>query len=225
MALADWTINKSDPADTECGIYTISPILSTGSLRIKDNGSSRVNMFNNTYVDGLTRGRMRMLIRIQAQGGIGVYRTGFYFHTNNVNIVTGTPNFYSAHINLTAATGSRQYACAHYSGGMAGTETIFYTSPVITSMTNGTTILPLEIEWHTESELDGVRFILRGDQSGGDTLTDFSNLATLSTFIVSNSLYKITTSVSEGIYFYGDPSPSGSEIQYDQVSIFSLTPI
>lgn len=224
MALSDWTIHKSDPTDVEVGIYTISPILSTGSLRIKDNGSSNVSMFNTTYTQGLTRGRMRMLVRIQAQGGIGVYRTGFYFHTNNTNIAVGTPNFYSAHILLTANVATRQYAFAHYAGGMSGTETIFYTSSPITTMVNGTTILPLEVEWHTETELDGVRVIVRGDASGGDTLTDFSNLATLSTFIISNSLYKITTSVGEGIYFYGNPSPGGGEIQYDQVSIFSLTP-
>jgi hypothetical protein len=224
MALSDWTINKSDPTDTECGIYTISPILGTGSLRIKDNGSSNVSMYNTTYTNGLTRGRMRMLVRIQAQGGIGTYRTGFYFHTNNTNIATGTPTFYSAHILLTASLSSRQYAFAHYAGGMSGTETIFYTSSPLPTMVNGTTILPLEVEWHYETELDGVRVIVRGDSDAGDTLTDFSNLTTLSTFIISNSLYKITTSVGEGIYFYGNPSPSGSEIEYDSVSIYSLTP-
>ena len=224
MTLANWTITKSDPTDVEVGIYTISPMVSTGSLRIKDNGSSNVSMYNTTYTQGLTRGRMRMLVRVHAQGGVGVYRTGFYFHTNNVIIATGTPTFYSVHINLTSSLSSRQYAMAYYTGGLSGTETIFYTSDPITTMVNGTTVLPLEVEWHTETELDGVRIIVRGDANGGDTLTDFSNLTTLSTFIISNSLYKITTSVGEGIYFYGDPSPGGSEVQYDQVSIFSLTP-
>ena len=225
MSLAQWTVNKSTPADIEAGIYTISPIFGTGSLRIKDNAATKLNMYNTTYTNGLTRGRMRMLVRIQSQAGIAIYRTGFYFHTNNLNLVTGTPTFYSAHITLLASTSSRQYQFGHYANGMGGTETLFYTSPVITSMTNGVTILPLEVEWHTETELDGVRIIIRGDQSGGDTLTDFTNLSTLATFIISNSLYKITASSGEGIYYFGDGSPGGSELEFDQVSIFSLTPV
>lgn len=224
MSLADWTINKSDPSTIEAGVYTIAPVLGTGSLRLKDNDATNLSMHSTLYGAGLTRGRMRMLIRIDAQAGAGVYHTGFYFHTNNQNLASGTPTFYSAHIVLTSNLSTRQYALGYYTGGVAGTETLFYLSSPISAMTNGVSILPLEIEWQYESEFDGVRMVLRGSLTGSDTATNFSNLSDLSMVIVANPLYMIATSSGEGVYYSGGASPGGSEIEYDQVSIFSLDP-
>lgn len=224
--LADWTINKSNVTTIEDGIYTISPMVGTGSLRLKDNDNTNLNMYNTTYTNGLTRGRMRMLIRIMAQGGTDPYRTGFYFHTNNLSIVTGiTQIFYTAHIRLDASTSARTYVFSYYSGGMGGTEQAFFVSSPISMMTNGVSVLPLEVEWQTESELGGVRVFIRGSLTAS-SLTNFTNMTTLSTLIVQNPPYVINTSLGEGLYYYGGVSmPGGSEIEYDQISINKLTPI
>lgn len=224
MSLAEWTINKSDPSTIEVGVSTIAPVLGTGSLRLKDTSTTNMNMYSTLYGAGLTRGRMRMLLRIDAQTGAGVYHTGFYFQTTSQNLASGTPTFYSAHIVLTSSVSTRRYALGYYTGGIAGSETLFYLSSPISAMTNGVSILPLEVEWQYESELDGVRMVLRGSLTGSDTATNFSNLSDLSTVVVANPLYMLATSSGEGVYYSGGASPGGSEIEYDQVSIFSLDP-
>ena len=223
--LADWTVNTSNPSNIERGIYTISPMVGTGSLRLKDNDNTNLNMYNTTYPAGLTRGSMRMLIRIMAQGGTDPYRTGFYFQTNDQNLVTGaTQIFYTAHIRLDANTSMRSYVFSYYSGGMGGTEQVFFASAPVPLMTNGVSVLPLEVEWQTESELGGVRVFIRGSLTAS-SLTNFTNMTTLSTLIIQNPPYVINTSLGEGLYYYGGVSmPGGSEIEYDQVSINKLTP-
>lgn len=224
--LSDWTILKSNPLNIECGITTITPFVSTGSLRIKDNSTTNLNMYSNLYTPGLTRGRMRMLIRITTQGGTSGYRTGFYFHTNTVNLTVGaTQTFYSAHVRLTPGTGNRRYCLSYYTGGMGGTETVLFLGGTIAGMTNGLTVLPLEITWERESEFGpGVKMIFKG-AGVGSPLTDFSNLTTLSTIIVANPGLVLNTSLGEGVYYYGSTTPGGAELEYDQISIYNQTPI
>lgn len=224
--LSDWTILKSNPSNIECGITTITPFLGSGSLRIKDNAATNLNMYSNLYTPGLTRGRMRMLIRITAQGGTSNYRTGFYFQSNDSSLVSGaTQTFYSAHLRLTSSLTARRFAVSHFTGGIGGTETVLFLSSLISTMTNGVSVLPLEVTWEQESELAGVKIILKGSIIGNSTLTDFSNMIPLSTMIVANPPYVINGSVSEGVYYYGGSSAGGSEIEYDSVSIYSQTPI
>ncbi len=224
MSLAEWVINKSDPSTIESGVYTITSILGTGSLRIRDNDTTNLNMYSTLYAAGLTRGRMRMLLRITYMDDSDTQRTGFYFHTDDQDLASGTPTFYSAHVVLDTNTSARRYALGYYTGGVAGAETIFYLSDPISVMTDAVSVLPLEVEWQYESEFDGVRVVLRGSLDGSDTDTDFTNLSVLSTIILVNPLYVLPTSSGEGVYYYGGTSPSGSEIEYDSVSIFSLDP-
>jgi hypothetical protein len=220
MPLSNWTIHKSG-TDIEVGITTLTPIEGTGNLRIRDNGNHSFNAFNTTYTNGKTRGKIRGLIRLMTVTGSGTYRVGAYFLTSSANI-NSTGDFYGFHV--TTTTTSRTYQFSHHTGGIGGTKTDLYTTAPITTVTLGTTILPFEIEWHVESELDGVHLIMRGDPSGGDTLTNFSNLATIGTVIVTNPTYKLTTTVGEGIYASGlGGTASGLSAHVDLVTIYSQT--
>lgn len=225
--LANWTIYKSSPLDVEVGITTITPIIDSGSLRIKDNDATLVSLESTEYTPGLTRGRMRMLIRIT---DVTIYggdqKTGFYFMSQNGGDLTnGTVVMYSAYTILEDDTSARRYGIGYYPTGLAGAETTLFLSSPVSLMTNGVTVLPIQIEWEYESELGGVRMYLDGTLDGTDTDTDFTNLSTLAQLIVANPSYVLTTSDSEGFFYYGGVVPSSAEIEYDQVTIVELTPI
>jgi hypothetical protein len=225
MALADWVIHKSNVATIECGITTVQPIVSTGSLHVKDNDVTHLNMYSTLYTPGLLRGRGRALVRIMGINASNMtQRTGWYFQANALNLTTGVPVFYSAHLTLDTNVAVRRYVLSYFSAGLGGPQIILYQSDPISPMTNGLTVLPLEIEWQIETELAGVRMFLRGSLDGSATTTDFSNLTLLANLVIMNPLYVLSSSQGEGLYYYGGSLASGAEIEYDQVTIVSQTP-
>lgn len=231
MALADWVINKSSPTEVIVGVNpTTSKILvGTGSLNVIDLDNSTMNMYNSTYTRGLTRGRMRMLIRLEdASFGDDSYAIGMYIMADGDDITVSDSfgmKFYSYALTYDVNTSSHRVELQYHDDGIEDAPlTICQTGQF--TLTRGVDIVPLELEWKLESEFGpGIRFTPR-TSTIASTLTDFSNLTDVDDFIYNDPSTTLVAASSEGLYFegLGGSFPSGLDAIIDQVSIFSLAP-
>ena len=229
MAITDWVINKSSPSDVVAGINPITPIVGTGSLQLVDFGSSSLNMYNDLYVRGLTRGRMRMLVKLGTEIdslGDDFYNVGFYLMSNDDDITlldSFGQTFYTYSLGFDALMSSHVITLDYHDMGIQDAPVNIFQSLPFT-IDRETDIVPLEIEWKYEVEFGpGILFTLRGSTTPS-VQVDFSNLVVLDQFILNDSDILLSTSISEGIYFegFGGSVPSGVDALIDQVSIFSI---
>lgn len=228
MALADWVILKSSP-DVVAGIDPIDTIIGTGSLRLIDFSSNTLNMFNNTYINGLTRGRIRMLIRVED----GLVSVGDDFYNIGMYVMADTPDitvpdsfgqrFYTLSLGYDLFESSHTISLDYHDNAIQDfPQNLFQTSSF--NLNRGVDIVPLELEWKLEPEFGpGIIFTVRGSTTPS-TQTDFSNLTQLGEIVVNNPAITLLNSVGEGIYLegIGGSLPSGLDALIDQVSIFSL---
>jgi hypothetical protein len=229
MALTDWVINKSSPLEVTVGVDPITFLVGTGSLHLIDLDNSTMNMYNSTYSRGLTRGRMRMLIRLEdAAFGDDSYAIGMYIMADGDNITIGDSfgrKFYSWALTYDVNTTSHRVELQYHDDGIEDSPlTILQTGQF--TLTRGQDVVPLELEWKLEDEFGpGIRFTPRTSTTPS-ILTDFSNLTDIDDFIYNDPTTTLLAASSEGLYFegLGGSFPSGLDAIIDQVSIFSLTP-
>jgi hypothetical protein len=230
MAITDWTINKSNPATIVAGIDPIDFLVGAGSLRLIDFDNGTFNMYNNTYVRGLTRGRMRMLIQLGTEIsslGDDFYNVGMYVMSTDDDITvpdTFGQRFYTLSLAFDLFTNSHSISLDYHDNAIEDMPFNLFTSAPFT-ITRGVDIVPLELEWKLEDEFGpGIYFTVRSSLVAS-TQVDFSNLVELTELVVNNPSITLTSSIGEGLYFegLGGSLPSGLDALVDQVSIFSLT--
>lgn len=229
MALADWVINKSSPTEVIVGVDPVNYLSGTAALHVKDLDNSVMNMYNSTYSRGLTRGRMRMLIRLEdAAFGDDSYAIGMYVMADGDDVTFSDSfgmKFYSWALTYDVNSTSHRLALQYHDAGIEDSPTIiFQTSPF--TLTRGQDVVPLELEWKLETEFGpGIYFTARGSTTPS-VLVNFSNLTDLYDEVYNDPTTTLLSSSSEGLYFegLGGSFPSGLDAIVDEVAIFSLSP-
>lgn len=221
MAFTDWVFNKSD---TEILTFTeiFNPIIPTdsfgngGSLRVDhfDGMGLFMNAYNNTYVGGITKGRIRSIIQPDVLSGASTYIAGFTFMQSQLDITGGVGSFYGAFYAANNGGTTTRWTLRKYSAGL---ESALGGTSIITTGSLGTfvpgTPSILEIEWDASSGTQ-VDFILRAATND----TDFDNLAVVSS--VSDTVSPLVTSFGEGLATANDVSSDMSWL-FDNTSIFT----
>jgi hypothetical protein len=229
MSLDEWSIHNNGAVIV--GVDPLNPIRESGSLRMRADSLNAANLVNTTYVPGLIRGRMRMLIRVQALSGVNTYRAGFLFMQSDDDMANpgSVPGIaYSCGIRLSST--NKRYFIHREDNGLetaSGADVIFESSDFSIFATGGPgvgSLIPLEVEWKTETLLlGGILITLRGSLIPNTTTTNFSNLTELGTVLITDPLLAITTSSAEGVFI--ESFDTGVlETYMDDVSVFSLAP-
>lgn len=225
MALSDWTqITVGAPT---VDINSASPIFGPGSLRLVSNGGDStggdlVTLTEDNYTKGLTRGRMRQLVRIEGLGDAST-ECGFFFMASALDVTT-SGDCYSYSVRGTDPANYEMVLNYHDLGlglDSAGGFSLF-TGPVF-SVTPGVTIVAMEVEWQVEPGLlNGIQIILR---QGAGLLTDFTNLSEIGRVVVFQEEDEfIGLSNAEGVYMDGGLTGTQTYV-IDRTSIIGLTPI
>lgn len=223
MSLNDWTQFVSGSSTIETDFDT--PILGTGSLRVSCIDTEKALLLNTTlYTPGLLKGRMRSLFRLDDVTGSNTYRYGFTLFQSAADITaSGSAYLYGIEVEESELSNTPFFdVCGTRLD--EGRTRYFAGTPFI--RVNGTTVVALEVEWSYEPTLlGGTRFILR---EGDGTLTDFSNLTTLTTLELypGASPTLLTVSSGEGLFVgmgTGVDSSTFLDLHTDYTTIVSLT--
>jgi hypothetical protein len=223
MALSDWTIYKNI-AGLQVSIETSTPIVDDGSLHLQNVGISTgthqfINLTNNDYVKGKSRGRIRTLLNFKATPAPATDRTfaGINFLSAALDMSPGTPNTYAFSAFSDFSGGVRTFRLSRWSiAGPLGSEVTLHTV-AHPAFTFGTPFA-LEVEWHLDvAALGGVRIILRKG-----TALDFSDLVQI--YDAVDPSLAITSTASEGVYLFRFGSGGNPfDVLFDKTAIFSVS--
>lgn len=221
MALSDWTQYIIGTPTVE--IENFTQIVGIGSLR-QAGVDDVVAMVENNYTRGLTRGRIRDLIRIDTWTGANEYNAGFFFMSSQDDITSGG-EFYTCTLNSTSSISDTKVEIQYHSSGLSTSPSVLFSGPTFDREdTSDPLIIALEVEWVYEPTLlNGILIIVR--EGHDDSLTDFSNLSEVGRIIVfEEEAFFIGTSNSEGIYM--DSRTSGTlDVIRDSTRITELVPV
>lgn len=226
MAFTDWVFEKSSS-----GIITYVNILNPtipndsfgegGSLQVDHLTGSDLfmNAYNDTYVRGIIKGRMRTLIQPVSISGAGSYLAGFLLMQNQDNLTgsdsAGTGEAYGVFYATDAAGANTRFIIQKYTSGLVSAfgGTSIYLGSNLGTVSPGT-ITAMEIEWDATSGTQ-VDFILRRVIND----TDFDNMITETT--VSDSSSPLVVTASEGLSTVSDVS-SAVSWRFDETNIYSV---
>jgi len=221
MALLDWTQYIIGTPTVEVENFT--QLVGIGSLR-QAGADEVVVMVENNYTKGLTRGRIRDLIRIDTWTGANSYNTGFFFMSSQDDITSGG-TFYTCALNSSVSTTDTKIEIQHHSSGLSTSPTVLFSGSTFDREDSiGPLIIALEVEWVYEPTiLNGILIIIR--EGHDPSLTDFSNLSEVGRIIVfEEEAFFIGTSSSEGIYM--DARSLGTlDVIRDSTRITELVPV
>jgi hypothetical protein len=222
MALLDWTQYIVNTPTVE--IENFTQIVGIGSLR--QAGSEVLStLVENNYTRGLTRGKIRDLIRIDTCTGGSDYDVGFFFMASQDDL-TASGTCYTCSINCTSATANTKVELQYHSSGLSASPSVLFSSSSFDRDDSlGPLIIALELEWVYEpSLLNGVLITVR--EGHDSSLTDFSNLLEVGKIIVfEEDPFFIETSSSEGIYMDSRGSSGDLDIIRDSTRITELVPV
>jgi hypothetical protein len=221
MAFVDWVFNKSD-AEILTSTEIFTPIIPAdsfgtgGSLRVDhfDGLGLFMNAYNNSYVGGILKGRIRSIIQPDVISGASTYLAGFTFMQNQLDLTGGSGSFYGAFYIANNGGTTTRFTIRKYSVGLEsalGGSSLLLTGSLGTFAPGTPTVM--EIEWDASSGTQ-VDFILRASTND----TNFDNLAVVST--VSDTVSPLVTSVGEGLATANDVSSDMSWL-VDNTSIFT----
>ena len=221
MALSDWTQYIIGTPTIE--IENFTQLVGIGSLR-QAGTDDVIVMVENSYTRGLTRGRIRDLIRIDMWSGAGDYNAGFFFMSNQDDITSGG-TFYTCALNSNNLTTDTKVEIQYHSSGLSTSPSVLFSGSTFDREDSiGPLIIALEVEWVYEPTiLNGILIIIR--EGHDSSLTDFSNLSEVGRIIVfEEEAFFLGTSSSEGIYM--DSRVSGTlDIIRDSTRITELVPV
>jgi hypothetical protein len=220
MTFTDWVFEKSS-SDIVTSTEIFSPIDPTGSLKVEHLSGSNLfmNTYNDTYVRGIVKGRIRSLIEPVTLTGSGRYMIGFTFMQSQDDLTgstsVGTGDAYGAFYTAEANGTDTRFTIRKYIGGLSSYPggTSLYLSSSFGLVGSGM-ITAMEVEWDATSGTQ-VDITLRAIVND----TDFNNMVVL-TAITDNTSPFVTT-LSEGLASVGDIS-SIVTWRVDNTTIFSV---
>jgi hypothetical protein len=220
MAFIDWVFEKST-SDIVTSTDIFTPIDNTGSLRIDHLSGSNLfmNTYNDTYVRGIIKGRIRTLIEPVTLTGSGRYMIGFTFMQDQDDLTgstsIGTGDAYGAFYTAEANGMNTQFTIRKYTSGLSSFPggTSLYLGPNLGLVGSGM-ITAMEVEWDATSGTQ-VDITLRAIIND----TDFNNMVDLTT--VNDLVSPFVTTFSEGLASVGDTS-STVTWRVDNTTIFSV---
>lgn len=222
MALLDWTQYIVGTPTVE--IENFTQIVGIGSLR--QAGTEILStLVENNYTRGLTRGKIRDLIRIDTCTGGSDYDAGFFFMASQDDL-TASGECYTVSINCSSTSANTRIELHYHSSGINASPTVIFSSdPFDRDDTAGPLIIALEVEWVYEPTLlNGILITVR--EGHDPSLTDFSNLSIIGkTIVFEEDPFFIGTSSSEGIYVDSRGSTGNLDVIRDSTRITELVPV
>lgn len=245
MAFGDWESIEDtlSGGNFNASLDIINPILGTGSLRQGDNpvpGTSGgqgviATQLNNTFTRGLTRGRIRSIVRwdwpVESNGTgfiLGGTGPGIYYMCSTLDIANVPGNFYFASLaredNLAGevrpiiAKGTNEDLRSLNNSIGPATDKLITTASNITGVTEGDTIA-IQIEWNLDiAGLGGLRHTMSVGNIGD---TDFSNLTVVYDLV---EISPFTVSSVEGIANRHEDNDLATDdaITWDNTGVFQL---
>jgi len=239
MVLADWDRFQASPFEFNDGLDISNPIIGTGSYSIDSSATNStaqgaIATLDNTFTRGLTKGRIRTLVRFDADN--------FANYGASASTSVGPIIFYMCNNLDPTSTNTTFYATKLVMNGTNLVTPVIYqrktNSDIVTAcgVGNGNNLadgasqiaitaddhIPMQIEWNLDIPgLGGIRHTL---SLGAVNDNDFSGLSVI--YDVLDTSSPITTSVVEGIgfiYFDGSPSfQTGNLVTFDNTGIFQL---
>lgn len=208
MPLADWSL---DATNFTAGLYTTSPLSGSSSVQVVQNTISQARYFLSaagSYPQGRLTGRLRTLIRANQVNSN--YRFGLGCLASARTIATVNGNWYAAWIVSAGPTAS----VALYRGN--GVQLTGGTSLATGNFTFAVgTTYAFQLDWIADNAGLGGTYL----NVWVGTATDFSNLASVVSFIdISTS--KIVTGSYEGLMGFSGTTTLIT-IYYDMTSLFS----
>lgn len=222
MSLLDWTLYSVGSPDAE--IDNSTQISGIGSLR-QFGSNSMLEMVENNYMKGLTRGKIRDLIRVDTCSGGGNYDAGFFFMGSHVDL-TSSGTCYTYSINMTSVSSNTKVSLQYHDNGIESSPTVLYSGPTFDrNDSGGPLIIALEVEWVYEpSLLNGILITMR--EGHDPSLIDFSNLSEISKVIIfQEEVFFLGSGASEGIYMDSRDSAGDLDIKRDKTIIYDLIPV
>ncbi len=215
MFPGDWIINKQQ-GSTLVTLETVTPIVVNGSLAINATvAPERVSLRNTTYVNGLTAGYTRSVLRVVTLTTTGEERVGFAFMQNAATLYTGTDAGYAVLMNGLTGFGTPRITIVKFTAGLPTLPTELASTTSFTPPTLGSNFV-FEAQWIADMGIFGGTQIIARYATG----TSFGSLADVLTFTDTST--PIITSSFEGLAF----SKAGTgtfRVLYDETSIYQLS--
>jgi hypothetical protein len=226
----DWvSIEYNNQVDPE-SFHTIGgiesfpgPMVGIGSL-VQRGVTSFISMVEENYTLGLTRGKIRDLIRPDKWEGSGVYDAGLFFMASQEDLTTAGA-CYTYSINSDSDEASTRVELQYHSAGIEETPLTLFAGPTFNRKPGAIPlIIALEVEWVYEPTIiDGILIILREGHSLG--IVNFSNLVEVTRLIIFEpDPVFLGVSAAEGIYMDSRGAGGDLTVTRDRTRITRLIP-
>ena len=217
MAFSNWTFFGNAPTVVAYNDL-IDPVAGNASLSVvfQSGTDLRSNGFENVYLKGMVKGRIRTLVTPRSLSGAGSFQAGFVFMQSQTDVSNGAGSCYGVWYTADAGGINTRFTVRKYLSGLVDNAggTVLYDGPFLGTVSEGN-ISAIEVEWDGSSATAVDISVRRAINS-----TDFNSMVVET--VVTDNTAPLISSVAEGVGFLNPSGAGPSEWSMDSTRITRL---